>query len=25
LLGCTTIPAQQVTLNRSVFRKGVAG
>ena len=25
MLGCTTIPAQQVTLNRSVFRKGVAG
>ncbi len=24
LLGCTTIPAQQVTLNRSVFRKGNA-
>ena len=24
LLGCTTIPAQQVTLNRSVFRKGEA-
>ena len=22
LLGCTTIPAQQVTLNKSVFRKG---
>jgi len=24
LLGCTTIPAQQVTLNKSVFRKEVA-
>ena len=24
LLGCTTIPAQQVTLNKSVFRKGEA-
>ena len=24
LLGCTTIPAQQVTLNRSVFRKEVS-